>query len=344
MAITVRRVRRVLRRRILGWPGKRLEHADLTGWSVAPRFAPEALLRWTNAPAPLHRTELVPTASVAEPGGIVLGIELGGDERAYPVTALGWRHVLNDVVGGAPVVVTFCPRCRSGAAFDPRVAGRDLTFHLYGGYQGTVVMQDDQTGTLWSHVTGESLAGPLVSHSMEQLPVELVPLEQWIARHPRSLAPLAARRPHRAHRPQDSPDWVGRTIHAPDDRLAPRTRVLGVSEGTAARAYVLDTASPPPLLGQDHLGDVPIALLGSPGSWPLAFDRRLDGVVLEFALDGARAVDMGGSTWSASGTATGGPSTGRRLSFVPSLVTNWHAWSGYHPGCDIAHLADVTGR
>ncbi len=334
----------MIRRGVLSWPGKRLERVDLTGWPVAPGFAPEALLQWTNAPEPLRRTQLAPTASVAIPGGTVLGIELAGDERAYPLTSLGWRHVLNDVVGGTPVLVTFCPRCRSGTAFDPRVAGRDLTFRLYGGYQGTVVMQDDQTGTLWSHVTGDALAGPLVGHQLEQLPVELVPLETWLERHPDSQAPVAPPRPYRSPRPHDSVEWVSRTLHAADDRLDPRTRVLGVAAGGEARAYALETGQPPPLLLQDQLGDVPIVLLGSPGAWPLAYDRRLDGTVLSFEVDGGQVVDAGGSVWTGSGVAVEGPLEGRRLPFVPSMVTNWHAWSGYHQGCEIADLRGTAGR
>jgi hypothetical protein len=267
-----------------------------------------------------------------------MGIELAGDERAYPLTSLGWRHVLNDVVGGTPVLLTFCPRCRSGTAFDPRVDGRDLTFRLYGGYQGTVVMQDDQTGTLWSHVTGEALAGPLVGHRLQQLPVELVPLETWLERHPHSRAPVAPPRPHRSAGQQDVVEWVGRTLHAPDDRLDPGARVLGVAAVGAARAYVLDPGRTPPLLLQDQVGDVPIVLLGSPGASPLAFDRRLDGTVLAFELEAGRVVDAGGSVWTGSGVAVEGPLEGRRLSFVPSMVTNWHAWSGYHPGCEITDL------
>jgi hypothetical protein len=48
--------------------------------------------------------------------------------------------------------------------------------------------------------------------------------------------------------------------------------------------------------------------------------------------------------WTGSGAAVEGPLEGRRLSFVPSMVTNWHAWSGYQRGCEIADLREVAGR
>ena len=41
------------------------------------------------------------------PGELVLGIELNGESKAYPVAPLNFREMINDVVGGVPVLVTF---------------------------------------------------------------------------------------------------------------------------------------------------------------------------------------------------------------------------------------------
>ena len=40
-------------------------------------------------------------------GELVLGIELNGESKAYPVAPLNYREMVNDVVGGVPVLVTF---------------------------------------------------------------------------------------------------------------------------------------------------------------------------------------------------------------------------------------------
>src|SRR5438093_749944 len=39
----------------------------------------------------------------------VLALEISGDARAYPLQILMWHEIVNDVVGGKPVVVTYCP-------------------------------------------------------------------------------------------------------------------------------------------------------------------------------------------------------------------------------------------
>ena len=42
-----------------------------------------------------------------EPDEAVLGVSLGGEHKAYPVTMLSRHEIVNDVVGGEPVAVTW---------------------------------------------------------------------------------------------------------------------------------------------------------------------------------------------------------------------------------------------
>jgi len=37
------------------------------------------------------------------------------------------------------------------------------------------------------------------------------------------------------------------------------------------------------------------------------------------------------STWDAQGNAVSRPFEGNVLKFVPSFISEWHGWSGYHP-------------
>jgi len=48
--------------------------------------------------------------------GPVIAVEIDGDARAYPLAVLTWHEITNDVVGGVPVTVTFCPLCRSNSS------------------------------------------------------------------------------------------------------------------------------------------------------------------------------------------------------------------------------------
>jgi hypothetical protein len=47
------------------------------------------------------------SASKLEKGEMVLAIRYGADARAYPIREMAYHHVLNDVVAGVPVAVTY---------------------------------------------------------------------------------------------------------------------------------------------------------------------------------------------------------------------------------------------
>jgi hypothetical protein len=53
--------------------------------------------------------KFISAAKVAflSPGDQVIGIELGGQARAYPIRILNLHEVVNDTVNGIPIVVTF---------------------------------------------------------------------------------------------------------------------------------------------------------------------------------------------------------------------------------------------
>ena len=68
--------------------------------TVRPRDTIPAILSPTLAPV----SEASPWMESDE---LVLGIEIDGDARAYPIRILSRHEVVNDVVGGKPVAVTW---------------------------------------------------------------------------------------------------------------------------------------------------------------------------------------------------------------------------------------------
>jgi len=66
-----------------------------------------------------------------------------------------------------------------------RVDGRDLTFIVSGMlWRDSLVMMDRETETLWSHVTGEALRGPLAGKRLEAIPVVQTTWDRWRTAHP----------------------------------------------------------------------------------------------------------------------------------------------------------------
>ena len=58
---------------------------------------------------PLDNPEIVSAeeATFLQPDDRVLGLTVGGESRAYPISMMTFHHVANDELGGLPVLVTF---------------------------------------------------------------------------------------------------------------------------------------------------------------------------------------------------------------------------------------------
>ncbi len=67
-----------------------------------------------------------------EPQEPVIFLQIGDDARAYPIQVLMWHEIVNDTVGGVPVLVTFCPLCNTAIGFERTLDSRVLDLALLG--------------------------------------------------------------------------------------------------------------------------------------------------------------------------------------------------------------------
>ena len=57
---------------------------------------------------PVDRPQFIPASATKLDGGEkVLAIRIGGEARAYPIRSISYHHVVNDRVGGVPIVATY---------------------------------------------------------------------------------------------------------------------------------------------------------------------------------------------------------------------------------------------
>ncbi len=125
----------------------------------------------------------VPDLAETEP---VIGLVLGGEARAYPLRILMRHEIVNDVVAGIPVAVTFCPLCNAAMVFDRRVDGRILEFGTTGKLRKSdLVMYDRQTESWWQQFLGEAIVGTLTGKRLRILPARLESWGRFKARAPK---------------------------------------------------------------------------------------------------------------------------------------------------------------
>ena len=119
----------------------------------------------------------------------VFGLVLGGEARAYPLRILDWHEMVNDVVGGVPVALSYCTLCGAAVAYRSVLEDERLSFGSSGLLmRSNKLMYDRGTNSLWNQLTGEPVIGSLASSgaTLEVLPVVATTWGAWKAEHPDS--------------------------------------------------------------------------------------------------------------------------------------------------------------
>ena len=279
---------------------------------------------------------------------------LGEEARFYPLGILHRREIVNDVIGGIPVAVTYCPLCNTALTFDRRVEGQTLRFGVSGLLRNSdLVMWDDRTVSLWQQVTGEAVVGAAAGAVLTPLPTAIVSFGEFSASYPEGAVLTGGRD---SPSPHDSNPYVGySTRPAPygfytgeiDPRYPALERVVGVTEGGAAAAYPFPVISRAGAVN-DAVGGVAVAVFwggdtadaldtravseGRPVGTGVAYLRTVDGRELTFTKEGEVFLDAEtASTWTLLGEAVGGPLAGTRLQLAVHRNEFWFVWGAFFP-------------
>lgn len=245
---------------------------------------------------PIDTPMFMPARSVTglDPDEPVLSFSVGDDARCYPLRVLIWHEIVNDVVGGRPVAVTYCPLCNTSIVFDRRLGDRSLDFGTTGKLRfSDLLMYDRQTESWWQQFTGEAVVGALAGARLSMLPSRLEEIGAFIARAPAGQV-LVPRDP--SVRPYGTNPYVGYDSAPrpflydgvmPPDGVAPMMRVVAVDD----RAWTL-----PLLRARGTVADGDLVLRWRPGKRSALDAARIsDGArvgAVEVLRDGQEAVHL----------------------------------------------------
>jgi hypothetical protein len=293
-----------------------------------------------------------------QPREPVLAVQIDGDARAYPLQILMWHEIVNDVVGGVPVAVTYCPLCNSALVFERVVNGNTLDFGTSGLlYKSDLVMYDRRTHSLWSQLDGRAIVGDLAGARLTARPANTIAFEDWRGAHAagKVLARETGHRrtygvnPYQAYdQPTLAPAFFDGRL---DPRRPPKERVVGIAIGEARRAY------PWPLVAKhrivhDTVGGEGLVIFYQPGTLSAlddaeigrsravgatsVFSTRLGERTLTFETGPGSFRDrQTGSQWNFFGVGVGGPLAGRRLTPIRHVDAFWFAWAAFNPATTI---------
>lgn len=273
---------------------------------------------------------------------LVLGLSINGDVRAYPLSILVWHEIVNDAVGGEPVAVTYCPLCFTNQVFKRTIDSRVVEFGTSGKlYNSNLVMYDRSSESLWSQALGQGIAGEHADRKLERVPFDIAYWDDWKSLYPESKVlsrDTGFSRPYGADPYGDyytSPDILFPVSHR-DNRLGPKEIVVGLENGGTYRAYPIKLIEDSHVINDVINGDA-ITLMSLHPFMVRAFDRTVDGQMLEFAYDDGKIVDQTGGVWNFEGEGVEGEMTGKQLERLPFDEGYWFEWAAFHPETEVYH-------
>jgi hypothetical protein len=106
----------------------------------------------------------------------VIYIENNGEEKLYPYNILTWHEIVNDAIGGEPVIVTFCPLCGSAIVFESTIDDQVVEFGVSGYlYESNMIMYSrEDSESLWSQSLGRAVVGDRLGQELEHYPFQLM--------------------------------------------------------------------------------------------------------------------------------------------------------------------------
>jgi len=113
---------------------------------------------------------------------VVIGMELNGASRAFPLSALSPQTPLQDRVGGVPILLAMGPDNKSVRVFVSRLDGKDVEFFRKSGDPAWIMM-DSTFGSEWNF-QGCATNGPAQGKCLESLPALKDYWFDWRNYHP----------------------------------------------------------------------------------------------------------------------------------------------------------------
>ena len=277
-----------------------------------------------------------------------------GAAFAYPIRILNFHEIVNDVIDGEPVLVSYCPLCASAVVYSRDLNGRVLLFgNTSALYESDMVMYDQETGSYWFQVIGEAIVGPLTGARLRALPSMTTTWSQWRELHPSTkvlsrdlgLFPVAAFDRGNPYDSDPFADYVdhingGRfpfpvTEENMDSRLRAGAMVFAVEVGDEHKAYLL-TGGSDWVISDEVGGETLVVLYRGAAHAAAAYLSTVDGRALSFNIDTGVLEDAEtGSRWDDGGRAVSGPMAGTQLKAVPSRTSYWFSIVGAVPGIEL---------
>ena len=279
-----------------------------------------------------------------EDSDLVVGLNINGDIRAYPLQILVWHEIVNDKVGNTPVAVTYCPLCFTNQVFNRTMNdGQILEFGTSGKlYNSNLVMYDRTTKSLWSQAMAQGIGGTFAGIKLERIPFDVAYWKEWKQLYPDSKVlstDTGSTRPYGADPYGDY--YTNGEILFPvsnsDDRVGLKEIVIGLENKGQYKAFKLQEIEDKKVINNQVNGK-PIVLFSLHPFMARVYDPVVNGQTLEFNynIKDKKFVDkQTNSMWNFDGKSISGQMKGKQLTRLSFDEGFWFEWVAFHPKTEL---------
>lgn len=203
--------------------------------------------------------------------------------------------------------------------YDRKVKDRKLTLTVSGKlWKRSLVMQDSETKSLWSHILGQAMDGELKGTKLTSLPSEMVTWQKWKQAHPNTSV---------LNLPRSARDYRKSFYRDPGNFVVGFLGEAGVHH--CSFATLMDNPTQ-----NIQAGKLPLLVtFDREGVSALLFERQVGDRVLTFFEDDGQLRDRETKTvWNQkSGVGIEGELAGKRLQRHLGIPSFKRAWLTFHP-------------
>jgi hypothetical protein len=280
-----------------------------------------------------------------EDSELVLGLNINGDIRAYPLQILVWHEIVNDEIGSIPVAVTYCPLCFTNQVFNRTIDdGQEVVEFGTSGklYNSNLVMYDRTSKSLWSQAMAEGIVGKYAGTKLERVPFDVAYWKEWKQLYPDSKILSRDTGSNRPYGVDPYGDYYTNSdvlfpISNRDDRLGLKEIVVGFENKGQYKVYKLQEIEDNKVIN-DQVNGKSITLFSSYPFMIRAYDPIAQGQTLEFTYNPKSKNfldEQTGSEWNFEGKAISGQMKGKQLTRLPFDEGFWFEWVAFHPKTEI---------
>lgn len=273
---------------------------------------------------------------------LVIGVKVGSQVRAYPNIIMTYHEIVNDVIGGTPVAITFCPLTGSPLAWNRDINGSVTEFGVSGLiYKNNLIPFDRNTESLWSQMLLTGIHGNFLGEELPHIQVIETEWGTWKQAFPDSEVMVETEfdQPYDRYLYGDyrfDHNDILFPVENTDDRLQKKDRIHGLLSGGTQKAYpIANFRDGIEIINDDFAGNSIVIIGSSDLNIGATYSRTIDGTLLQFSgVQNALPVvmtDQEGNRWNLFGEAVEGPRTGARLESFTSYNAYWFAWVDFFP-------------